>query len=329
MGLKTAYLCRICNLLPSHPLLCQKPHNQRRKKMKKILLILMALMLWTCPVWADEIGDALPEGTSPQIKNNTLLMVQAGIPEKDATQLTSSMLQYGFTEKHMRRVQNMLMGIMQSGLPVGPVMDKALEGMAKNKPEETIVQAMETTQSRWVYAHQKAQKLTTDEETQNRLGRSIAQGMGAGLQGEDIERVMEQLQTRTPLMSQNNADELCLQTFQAAQIMARLGVNSDNVSDVVCQALQNQFTAMKMQRLGLNFNSQSREMSPNQLADQFAQKMGQDEKPGDSGSDQDSGSKPGNASEGTGGSESGSGDNTGGSGGSGGSGGAGGGNVKN
>ena len=287
--------------------------------MKKILLILMALMLWTCPVWADEIGDALPEGTSPQIKNNTLLMVHAGISKDDATQLISSMLQYGFTEKHMRRVQNMLMGIMQSGLPVGPVMDKALEGMAKNKPEETIVQAMETTQSRWVYAHQKAQKLTTDEETQNRLGRSIAQGMGAGLQGEDIERVMEQLQTRTPLMSQNNADELCLQTFQAAQIMARLGVHSGNVSDVVCQALQNQFTAREMQQLGSNFNSQSHQMSPNQLADQFAQKMGQDEKPGEagssnennagqSGSDQGSaGSGSENASEGTGGSESGSG----------------------
>ena len=29
--------------------------------MKKILLILMALMLWACPVWADEIHDALPE----------------------------------------------------------------------------------------------------------------------------------------------------------------------------------------------------------------------------------------------------------------------------
>lgn len=306
--------------------------------MKKILLILMALMLWTCPVWADEIGDALPEGTSPQIRNNTLLMVQAGISQDDATQLTRAMLQHHFQARHIIQAQNTLMETMQSGLPVEPVMNKAFEGIAKNKTDETIVQAMKTTQSRYVHAYRIAQELTTDEETQNRLGLSIVQCMGAGLQGEDIERVMFQLQTRTRQMSQNKADELCLQTFLTARAMARLGVDPNNVSDVVCQALQNQFAAREMQQLRSNFNSQSHEMSPNQLANQFAQKIGQGQKPGDagssnennagqSGSDQGSaGSGSENTSEGTGGSESGSGDNTGGSGGSGG---AGGGNGKN
>lgn len=246
----------------------------REEKMKKTLLILTALMLWVCPVWADGIDDALPENTSLQIRNNTRQMVRTGISQDDATQLTRAMLQHRFQERHIIQAQNTIMETMQSGLPVEPVMDKAFEGMAKNKPDESIVQAMQMTQSRYAYAYRKAQELTKDQETQNTLVLSIAQGMGAGLQDKDMEPVMAQLQTRIRQMSQNKADELCLQTFSTARVMARLGVDSNNVSDVVSQALQNQFTAREMKQLRSNFKSQSHEMSPNQLANQFAHKIG-------------------------------------------------------
>lgn len=285
--------------------------------MKKTLLILMTLMLWVYPVWADEIDDALPENTSLQIRNNTRQMIQTGISQDDATQLTRTMLQHRFQERHILQAQNMLMETIQSDLPVEPVMNKAFEGMAKNKPDELIVQAMKKTQSRYAYAYRKAQELTPDQEMQNSLGLSIAQGMGAGLQEKDMEPVMSQLQTRIRQMSHNKADELCLQTFLTARVMARLGVDPDNVSDVVCQALQNRFTAREMQQLRSNFNSRSQQMSPNQLANQFAQKLGQGEKPGESGSSNENnagqsgssqgrGSESGNASENSGGSENGS-----------------------
>lgn len=90
--------------------------------------------------------------------------------------LTRSMLQHRFQEKNTIQAQNTLMETMRSGLPVDPVMNKAFEGMAKNKPDETIVQAMKKTQSRYAYAYRKAQEITTDEDSQNILGRSIAQG---------------------------------------------------------------------------------------------------------------------------------------------------------
>ena len=275
-------------------------------KMKKTLLMLMALIFWVCPVWADEIDDALPENASLQIRNNTRQMVQTGISQDDATQMTRAMLQHRFQERHIIQAQNTLMETLQSGLPAEPVMNKAFEGIAKNQPAERIVQAMQMTQSRYVYAYRKARELTPDEEMQNSLGLSIAQGMGAGLKDKDLEPVLAQLQTRTRQMSQNKADELCLQTFLTARVMARLGVDSDIVSDVVCQALQQRFTAREMQQLGSNFNSRSQQMSSNQLANQFAQKIGQGEKPGQSGSNQGSGGESGNASENTGGSGSGS-----------------------
>jgi hypothetical protein len=286
--------------------------------MKKILLVLMVLMLWVCPVWADEIDDALPENTSLRIRNNTRQMVRTGISRDDATRLTRAMLQYRFQERHMLQAQNTLMETKQSGLPVEPVMNKAFEGMAKNIPDERIVRAMKKTQSRYAYAYRKARELATDEETQNKLGRSIAQGMGAGLQDKDMETVMAQLRIRIRQMSQNKADELCLQTFLTARVMARLGVDPSNVSALVSQALQHRFTAREMQQLRSNFNSQSHQMSPNNLANQFAQKIGRGEKPGESGSSNESnsgqsgsnrgsGSESGNASENRGGSENGSG----------------------
>lgn len=277
--------------------------------MKKTLLILTALILWVCPVWADGIDDALPENTSLQIRNNIRQMVRTGISQDDATQLTRAMLQHRFQERHIIQAQNTIMETMQSGLPVEPVMDKAFEGMAKNKPDESIVQAMQMTQSRYAYAYRKAQELTKDQETQNTLVLSISQGMGAGLQDKDMEPVMAQLQTRIRQMSQNKADELCLQTFSTARVMARLGVDSNNVSDVVSQALQNQLTAREMKQLRSNFKSQSHEMSPNQLANQFAHEIGNT---GQSGSDQGNGNNgnnnggSGNTSGDSGGSESGS-----------------------
>jgi hypothetical protein len=273
--------------------------------MKKTLLILMALMLWICPVWADEIDDALPENTSLKIRNNTRQMVQAGMSQDDATQLTRSMLQHRFQEENTIQAQKTLMETLQSGLPVDPVMNKALEGMAKNKPDEAIVQAMKKTQSRFAYAYRKAQEITTDEDSQDILGHSIAQGMGAGLQDEDIDRVMAQLHTRTRQMSQNRAEDLCLQTFQAARVMARLGVDPDNVSHVVSQALQNRFTARQMRQLGEEFSNQSQQGSPNQLANQFAQQLGEGQNFGNSGSPNEDNGNNGEGNNGQSGSDQG------------------------
>lgn len=272
--------------------------------MKKILWILMVLMLWVCPVWADDVDDALPENTALQVRNNTREMVRSGMPQDTATRLISAMLRYRFQERHIIQAQKTILETMQSGLPVEPVMNKAFEGMAKNVPDERIVQAMKITGSRYANAYRKARELTPDEETQTRLGPLIAQGLGAGLQDKDVESVMAQLQVRMRQMSQNNAGELCLQTFMTARIMARLGVDSDKVSDVVRQALQQQFSAREMQQLGANFNEQSQQTSSNQVANQFAQKIGQGEKPGQSGSNQGSGGKAENASGGPGSSES-------------------------
>jgi len=285
-------------------------------------IVLIVLMVWTCPVWADDIDDALPENTSLQIRNNTRQMVQAGFSKADATQLTRAMLQHHFQEKYAIQAQNMLTETMHSGLPVAPMMNKAFEGMAKNKPDTTIVQAMKKTQSRYAYAYRKAEQISTGSKSRNNIANTIAQGLGAGLQNQDIDRIMTQMQVRSRSMTQHKAEDLCLQTFMAARVMARLGVDPDKVSNMLSLALQNQFTAKQMQQVRMNFKNRSHQTAPNQLANQFSQQLGPGGKSGNSNASDEngagqSGSGQGSASGGNDGDGSGSGTGSGGAGGAG------------
>jgi len=258
--------------------------------MKKTLFLFITLMLFLSSGWADEIDDALPENTGLQIRNNTRQMVRSGISEADAIQLTRAMLQHRFQERYTIQAQNLLTETIQSGLPTEPMINKALEGMAKNKPADAIVKAMQHTQSRYAYAFRKAQEVSNSSNSQSALGQTIAQGMGAGLEDKDIDRIVTQLQIRTRQMTQNKAEELSLQTFLIARTMARLGVGPNKVSDVVAQALQQQFTARQMQQLRSRFSSQAQQVSPNQLANQLSHNFGQDMENGNPGTSNDTGS---------------------------------------
>ena len=64
---------------------------------------------------------------------------------------------------------------------------------------------------------------------------------------------MTQLQTRaqTRQQARNRAedDELAVQTMQTARTMARLGVDSSEVADILNQALRNAYTHREMEQL--------------------------------------------------------------------------------
>ncbi len=66
--------------------------------------------------------------------------------------------------------------------------------------------------------------------------------LAAGMQAEDMDGIMAQLQVQTRQQTRNQAEALSLQTMQTARTMARMGIHSTDVSDTLCQALQNQYT---------------------------------------------------------------------------------------
>ena len=110
--------------------------------MKKIFLIIVGLLICAQSVWGDAVDDGLPDPVTEQIRNQTRAMINAGIPEDAAIKMTRAMVQNKFQEKTIQKAQQVVMDTVDRDLPAEPVMNKAHEGMAKNIPQERIVQAM-------------------------------------------------------------------------------------------------------------------------------------------------------------------------------------------
>jgi hypothetical protein len=156
------------------------------------------------------------------------------------------------------------------------------------------------------------------------MTRAIADSMAAGMKAEDIEPVMAQLQVRTRNRQQtrNKAEdnELTVQTMQTVRTMARLGVPPVDVSDTLCQALQNRYTYQEMKQLRHQIAKQAHQTSPQQIASRHAGAIGKGGSGGNAGGS-GSGSGAGGSGGGSGGGGSGGGGSGGGGSGGGGSGG--------
>jgi hypothetical protein len=162
------------------------------------------------------------------------------------------------------------MNAQREGLPVGPIMNKAHEGMAKRVQDRNIVQAMESVRSRYAFAHQQANLITQNRAQMHLIGNTIVQGLAAGMNHEDVGRIMQSFQNRAQELSGADAEELARETFTAARTMARLGVSSELATDLVCQALQHRYSARQMKTMRNSFMTRARNANPTNLAKSYA-----------------------------------------------------------
>jgi cobalamin biosynthesis Mg chelatase CobN len=226
----------------------------------------------------------------------------------------------------------MLMQALHSGLPAEPLMNKAYEGMAKKAESGLVLQAMENVRSRYAFAYRKAEQLTEEPEEVSELGELMADALTAGFQKGDLEPIMARLQEMTQTMERKGVDdELATETCMTLRDMARLGVSSEAITDVVSEALSQEYTAQEMEALRESFMYAAKKGSPEKTANSYASQMRKSESPespgssgaggaGDSGGSGSGGA--GSGGSGSGGSGSGSGGgNSGGNGGGSGSGG--------
>ncbi len=287
--------------------------------MKKISLIFLVLCCLTSLVFADE-----PEGLSQQaresVEQQTREMSALGIPDAQAQKMLTQMIQNRFEKQNIVRAQQVVMNTAKADLPTEPVMSKAIEGMAKHAKEQQVIAAMETVRSRYAHANRLAKSLSDDKKSIDTMTKTIADSLAAGMKTEDMEAVVAQLQVQTQSRQQtrNKAEdnELAIQTMQTTRTMARLGVHSSDVSDTLCQALQNRYTHQEMKQMRHQIAKQSHQASARQTASRHAGSIGKGGNIGNSGSG-GSGSGPGGSGSGPGGSGSGSGGSGSGPGGSG------------
>jgi len=238
--------------------------------MKKISLIILSIFFCASLAWGDEVDDGLPNMATEQIKIHTRAMINAGIPSDDAIKMTRMMIQNRFQQKNTLRAQQIVMDTAKKNLPIEPVMNKAFEGIAKNALENQIIQAMAKTRDRYSYAYSHAREFTNKRGRTGNIGNAIAKGLAAGMTEKDIERTMERLRQRTRQMTRTRAEMLAKESFLALRTMARLGVSSKMAANMVCQALQQQYSTKEMKQMHHSFMTRSMSTNPAKLAHQYA-----------------------------------------------------------
>jgi uncharacterized protein YoaH (UPF0181 family) len=291
--------------------------------MKSIAAIIAVVCVFCLvpPAFADD-APGLSEQARQSVELQVREMSAQGVPEAQAREMLTQMVRSRFQEQNRVRAQQVVMEAARAGLPTEPVMSKAMEGMAKQVREQNVVAAMETVRDRYAHANRTARSLTDDAAVAGALTGFIADSMAAGMTSEDVEAVAAQLQARTQNRQEtrNRAEDeqLAIQTLQTVRTTARLGMPSSDVSDIVCQALRNQYTYREMNQLRHRFANQAAQgATGKQIAGRHAASIGKGGNSGDSGAG-GSGGGSGGSGGGAGGSGGGSGGAGGGSGGSGG-----------
>jgi hypothetical protein len=232
--------------------------EERRLKMKKVFIMIMAISLGAAVALADTVDQELPGTTPARIKNGVRQMVDQGFNPQEVIGMTRQMLANNFSEQHVLQAQAILMNARRQGLPTEPVMSKAYEGLAKQARAEAVVKAMEQVRSRYEFATKQVKDVTNEKAKINQMAAVLAGSMAAGMHDEDAERIMQTLRERARNMDQAHSEELAMQTFMTTRTMARLGMQSKSVGDSVCRALQQGYSAQEMHNMRNTIMANSR-----------------------------------------------------------------------
>jgi len=238
--------------------------------MKKICLIVCAVLFCASLAFGDEVEDSLSTLATEQLKASTRGMILSGIDTDNAIRMTKLMLKNQFSLEQALRAQKTIMNAQKEGLPVDPIMNKAYEGMVKQLQAKNIVQAMERVRSRYAFAHEQARVLTKERSQVRAIGNTIAKTSTAGMDQKGIQDIMDRLQERTQQMTQSQTMELAKESFKAARDMARLGLSSKTTNNLICLALQKGYTARNMETMRNSFMTQSRSSHPTHLANSYS-----------------------------------------------------------
>ena len=250
-------------------------------KHASLSLVILALLASAAPVWADDVDDGLPATVSEQIRTQTREMIRAGVPADTAVEMTRSMIQHRFRDEEALQAQRQVIAACEEGLPHEPLINKLQEGLAKQVPPENVVKAMETVRERYQYTYRYARQITADPAQQKVLGKAMAQGLAAGMQSRDMERINAQVQERIRLRTCDDCPQLALESALAARDMVRLGVGSQNAGEVVCRALENGYGDPEMHRMRHQFRERAQYDDPQGLALRYAHAFRKGQDPAD------------------------------------------------
>jgi uncharacterized membrane protein YgcG len=275
---------------------------------KKLSIAQLIVFLITVCAWTnDTFASQLSTQQKAQVEQMTLL----GVPTEAAVKI-----QNHFQEQNMVRAHNIIRATKEQNIPLNPVIDKALEGIAKNVPDENIVRAMEQVRNRYATAMHEAQQMTQSKSRQQTMTRSMFHAMSAGIPPEDVSDIAKQVRSRQRTMSRTEYEDMAEETCLTLRDMARMGTSPKEVKETLSAALQRQYSANQMNQMRNRFMHQAQHTSPDAVAGQFQAHVRAGNDFGQNGPGRGSGSRGGGSTgNGSGGGNSGGGGGNGGNGG--------------
>ena len=150
----------------------------------KIAQLLIALLL-TFPGLSDAADDTvLPAPVRSQIETQAREMSAMGADYEDARKMLTTMHRNQFSDETIARARQTVMQCAKAALPTEPVMNKAMEGMAKQAREAQIIAAMQAVRSRYTTASRMAKTLSNNKAHTTAMTHSIADSLAAGDDGQ-------------------------------------------------------------------------------------------------------------------------------------------------
>lgn len=276
--------------------------------MRTTRLFILALFISSTWALAAE-PQALTQQEQNKVQELAGEMSSQGIPQGQAESMLRLMYQNRYQEQNIIQAQQTVQEAAEEDLPTEPLMNKAMEGMAKQVPEDQVIAAMETVRNRYRYAYRLARTVSDEKKANGPVTKAIADCLAAGMSDEEMDTIMTRLQTRTRLQTKDQAEELAVQTMLTVRTMMRLGANAADTTNTVCQRLQQHYSAQQMAQLRHRFSEETENTPARQLARQYAGSSG----PGAGSGGNNSGGN-GSGGNGSGGNGSGGGSGSGGSG---------------
>jgi len=228
--------------------------------MKRLLLTLCFVFFIPFLSFADEVDKGLPADTSSKIKESARQVIQLGIAPGAVIKMTKSMIEDNFTEKQIIAGHEILIKAQKQHLDLAQedIINKLHEGIAKNVSPEKILQVMETYRERHEFAASRVEDINAGEQQARLMAKQIVDCLTAGMDVSDVNKMMGVLQQKTKNAGRAEASGLSEKTLETARTMARAGVDSKDIVDVMNNALKRNYNAGDMVKLGDNFMAQAR-----------------------------------------------------------------------
>lgn len=237
--------------------------------MRFIVFVCLFVLIHLPVVWAGNGSMGNVQGRNEATKALTKTMADNGASTDEIQRMVRMLDEKKFSIASIESIRNTVSETAKAGIPIEPVVHKAYEGMAKNVPAESLVKALEKTRMRYAFAFERARTFTRSKDDLNQLGLVMADCMAASVVEIDMDQIAEQLKIRIK-ENESHSKNLAEQSFLLVRSMARMGVPSGKVRDVVCIALIKQYTSKDMMELQKQFSRQARTGSTAKIADEYS-----------------------------------------------------------